>query len=383
MNSETAPPGGGSPASRYEASVPRDLERIRETIARMAALAERALQDALAALRDRNRPLARAVILRDQVIDELEKELDRLCLEFLVRQQPAGRPLRQAYTALKLSTELERVGDYAESIAHQAAKLAAWEVDLPLARFEAIAAVALPMLRDAVRAYLEADAERAQRLIPTEDVVDGLKSELRRDLVRMYKDNRLPFEALDPCLLITRRLERVSDQARNICDETRYLCTGEFSKHPNAGGYRVLFLDRHNAGASVVAEAVAAAWLRPPAYAVASAGLEPRPVPPAVRTWLHARGWDPDRHAPRPVTQVPELDRYHLVVALDPEVRRLYPRPPRKVVYLEWPVADPAAVAGPPEAVREACEAAARVIEEQVRSLHAALVGPRKDPLPA
>ncbi len=373
MNSESSPSGAAETATpHYEASVRRDLERIRDTIARMAALAERALQDALRALRERNRPLAYAVILRDQAVDALEKELDQLCLEFLVRQQPAGQPLRLAYTALKISTELERVGDYAESIAHQAAKLASLEVALPLARFDAIAEVALPMLRDAIRAYLAADAALARRLLPIEDTVDLLKAELRRDLVRLYKDNQLPFEALDPCLLITRRLERVSDQARNICDETLYLCTGELAKHPGAGGYRILFLDRFNAGAGPLAELLAAARPRP-RFHFASAGLEPRPMPEPVRAFLREQGLDPDRHAPRALTQVPELDRFHVLVVLDPEVRRLFPALPRKLICLDWPVPDPAAVTGPPEVVRAACETARRVIEEHLHALLTAL----------
>ncbi len=373
MNPDPAQTGTtGAPSTHYEASVQRDLEHIRAVIARMAALAERALQDALKALRERNRPLAYAVILRDQTIDELEKELDRLCLEFLVRQQPAGAPLRLAYTALKISTELERVGDYAESIAHQAAKLASLEVALPLARFGALADIALPMLREAIRAYLAADAAQARRLIPTEDTVDLLKAELRRDLVRLYKENQLPFEALDPCLLITRRLERVSDQARNICDETLYLCTGEFAKHPHTGEYRILFLDRFHAGASLLAEATAAPW-QGTRFRFASAGLEPRPVPEPVRAFLREKGLDPDRRGPRALTQVPELDRYHVVVALDPAVRRLFPTLPRKLIFLDWPVTDPATVEGPPERIRAACEQAARTLEEHLRALVEAL----------
>jgi phosphate transport system protein len=373
MNQDPAHPGTpGAPPTHYEASVRRDLEHLGTVISRMALLAERALWDALKALRERNRPLAYAVILRDQAIDALEKELDRLCLEFLVRQQPAGTPLRRAYTALKISTELERVGDYAESIAHQAAKLASLDVPLPLERFTAIADIAVPMLREAIRAYLAADAELARRLIPTEDTVDLLKAELRRDLVRLYKENQLPFEALDPCLLITRRLERVSDQARNICDETLYLCTGEFAKHPHAGVYRILFLDRFHAGASLLAEAAAAPW-QGPRFHFTSAGLEPRPVPEPVRAFLREKGLDPDRCAPRALTQVPELDRYHVVVALDPEVRRLFPALPRKLVFLDWPVTDPAVVTGPPEAVRAACVQADRTIEEHLRALVEAL----------
>ncbi len=363
-NNATIP--GGKP--HYEASVQRDLERIRQTIHRMATLAGRALRDGMTALQTRNRQLAYAVIIRDQHVDRLEREVDRLCLEFLVRQQPAGQPLRLAYTALKLSSELERVGDYAESIAHQAAKLSAWELDLPLDRLAELARIAETMLADAVRAYLTGDARLAWQTIPTEDTADVLKAHLRRELVQRYKDNRLPFEALDPCLLITRRLERITDQARNICAETLYLCTGEYAKHPDAGLVRILFLDRFNAGASLLAEALGES-LRPPQVAFQSAGLEPRPVPAAVVEFARAHGLNLAGKTPKPLAQVPELDRHHVVVALHPEVKRLFPPQLRKIIFLDWPVEDPAAVEGPPEQVRAVCDRICRQLKENLLAL--------------
>ena len=105
--------------TRLEESLERDIDRIRQQVLEMAALAERALKDCVAALQEGNRQQAYAVILRDQYIDEKEKEIDRLCLEFLVRQQPVGLHLRLAYSTIKINLELERVGDYAESVARQ------------------------------------------------------------------------------------------------------------------------------------------------------------------------------------------------------------------------------------------------------------------------
>ena len=110
-------------ATRLEESLERDIDRIRQQVLEMSALAERALRDCVEALTDGNRQRAYAVILRDQYIDEKEKEIDRLCLEFLVRQQPVGVHLRLAYSTIKINLELERVGDYAESIARQLLRL--------------------------------------------------------------------------------------------------------------------------------------------------------------------------------------------------------------------------------------------------------------------
>ncbi|MCX8109131.1 MAG: phosphate signaling complex protein PhoU, partial [Verrucomicrobiae bacterium] len=310
--------------THYEASLERDQERIRAAIGRMAGLAEQALRDCMRALWERNRQLAYTVIIRDQNIDELEKEIDRLCLEFLVRQQPVARPLRFAYTALKVNTELERVGDYAESIAHQIAKLIMLGVSVPVDRFGRIAERVIQMLRDAVHAYLTADEALAWATIPTEDVVDAQKAELRKDLIQMYKDNLLPFDALDPCLTITRRLERVSDQARNICAETLYLCTGEFSKHRDSDTFRILFVDKYNAGASLMAEGIGES-LGHKNFIFASAGLEPRAPNDCVVEFMKEKGMDISHKNPKAINQVPDLQHYHIVVALHPDARRLFP----------------------------------------------------------
>src|SRR5438552_10880250 len=132
---------GASPgmSTHLEESRQRDIDRIRAKVSEMAGLCEHALQDCLRALRERNRTVAYSVILRDQRIDELEKELARLCLEFIVRQQPVAGLLRLAYATIRINLELERVGDYAEGIARQVLKLTATDLPIPLARFQEIA----------------------------------------------------------------------------------------------------------------------------------------------------------------------------------------------------------------------------------------------------
>ncbi|HEY0708366.1 MAG TPA: PhoU domain-containing protein, partial [Polyangia bacterium] len=118
----------------YEETLQRDIERIRSKVRQMAELAEGSLRSCLRALTERNRSLAYSVIVRDQRIDELEKEIDRLCLEFIVRQQPVAGTLRFAYAAIKINSELERVGDYAESMARQILMLTSMDFDFPAER---------------------------------------------------------------------------------------------------------------------------------------------------------------------------------------------------------------------------------------------------------
>src|SRR5947209_13966258 len=141
--------------SHYEETLQRDIKAIQAKVTKMAQLDERALRDSLKALVERNRVLAYAVILRDQYIDELEKEVDRLCLEFLVRQQPAGAHLRFAYAAIKINLELERIGDYAESIARQVLKISNLQPQPSYEKYVAIANLSIPMLQQAVQSFVD------------------------------------------------------------------------------------------------------------------------------------------------------------------------------------------------------------------------------------
>src|ERR1044071_5597450 len=136
--------------THFEETLQRDVDRIRRKVREMAGLAGMSLEGCLAALADKNRQLAYSVILRDQRIDELEKEIDRLCLEFIVRQQPVAGTLRFAYVTIKINSELERVGDYAESIARQILQLSAMDVTVPIERFREIAEIAIPLFHGAV-----------------------------------------------------------------------------------------------------------------------------------------------------------------------------------------------------------------------------------------
>jgi protein-tyrosine-phosphatase len=177
--------------------------------------------------------------------------------------------------------------------------------------------------------------------------------------------------------MIARRLERVSDQARNICMEVLYLCTGEYAKHPGAEVFRVLFVDEHNACRSQMAEVLANA-LNEPKFSFASAGLDPRPIEPATIQFMKAKGHDVARMVPKAITQVPHLDHYHVIVALAPEAHRAFPPAPRKVVFLDWPVPDPSVAQGPAEQVRAAYEETFQFLSAQIRDLVEAILGQKK-----
>lgn len=352
-------------ATHLEISLQRDIDRIRTKVTEMAALAEVALQDCMKAVAEYDRQLAYAVILRDQYIDEKEKEIDRLCLEFLVRQQPVAGPLRFAYSTIRINLELERVGDYAESIARSLLKLREMPATFPREQFVELARCATAMLHDAVKAFVAQDAELARKTIELEEGIDLRRSKLIKDIVLLFRENQLPFEALDPLTMMVRRFERVADQAQNICTEVLYMCTGENVKHPGSEVFRVLFVDEQDACLTKMAESIANS-LGQPKFVFTSAGLDPQPMATETIAFLQRKGHETSHLVPRILHQVPNLDHYHLIIALSPEVKKAFPRSPRKGVYLEWNVPDPSACKGTPTEAADAYERAYKAIKESI-----------------
>jgi phosphate transport system protein len=359
--------------THYEEHLQRDIELMRAKILAMAQLADRALRDTLAALVEKNLTLAYSVILRDQYIDELEKELDRLCLEFLVRQQPVAGHLRFAYATIKINLELERIGDYAESIARQMLKVSALHDRLPVKSFSDLANVSIPMLRNAVKAFIGQDARLARESMEEEDKADMLRARLDAQLLELFQAGTIPITALNPLQTIARRFERVADQAKNICEETLYMCTGEYMKHKGAEVLRILFVDENNSCRSQMAEGIANS-MNQDGFVFTSAGLEARAVDWRTVEFLKEKGIDISRQTSKSVHQIPNLDHYQVIIALARSAQKVFPSPPTKAVGLDWTIEDPSTRPGSLADVRDAYEQTFQYINTHVKELVQALV---------
>ncbi len=362
--------------TRLEESLEREIERIRQQVLEMSGLAERALRDSVKALVENSQQTAYAVILRDQYIDEKEKEIDRLCLEFLVRQQPVGGPLRLAYSTIKINLELERVGDYAESVARHVLKLSALPrpAGVVMARIVEMADIAIPMIHDSIEAFVRQDPELARKTILAEPAVDALLGRLNTELIALLREQQILPEMMEPLVTIGRRFERVADQARNVCMEVLYMCTGEYAKHPGAETLRVLFVGERNSCRSQMAEAIAQS-LNQPKFTFSSAGVDPQPIDPATLQFMREKGLDLARMAPKTVYQVPNLDYYQVIVGVAKEAQAAFPRSPRKTVYVDWSIADPSRLRGSPEQIRAAFEATYQFLSSHVHALVEAVLG--------
>jgi phosphate transport system protein len=358
--------------SHLEASLQEDLEEIRHKFAEMGELVEAAVRGSIRAVLHRDRQVAYGVILRDSYIDDAEKQIDRLCLRFLVRHQPAAGLLRFVYASIRINLELERVGDYAEAIAREALRLSKIDAPLPLERLRQIADLAEPMLHDAIRSFVEQNADLASRTIEGDEAVDLLRDKLTSDVTREFREGQLPFEALYPLIMAIRRLERVSDQARNISMETLYLLTGEIAKHPSSATLHVLFVDERSSCRSLMAEFIGTS-LHEPGFVFSSAGLDPLPIERSTSSFMASKGFDVTRAVPRAVTDVENLESQDVIILLAPEAKRAFPRRPRKAVLLEWPIEDPSRATGSEAEVRAAYEKAYAFIESHVQELVSAV----------
>lgn len=364
--------------THFEQSFQRDLEHISHCVTEMSALVERALEDCGRAVLEGNHQLAYAVILRDQYIDAQEKEIDGLCLNFLIRQQPVAGPLRFAYSAIKVNMILESAGDIAESIARQVLRLSSLPEAVSREGLAQLTGVPARMIRDAAEAFVRQNTKLAAKVIEAEDFVDGLKSKLNKEYVRLFQEGKIEFPSLNSLMMIVRHFERASDAARDICMETIYACTGQLAKHPGADEIRVVFVDEHNSCRGRMAEAYAST-LGIPKMSFVSAGLEPEPVDPMTVAFMREKGFDLSMVGPKGLHEVPNLDRAQVIVALDRGVKRAFPRQPRKVVYLDWDVADPSRIKGTPEAVQAAYERTWQFIQSHVKDLADAILGSKKE----
>jgi len=359
-------------STHLEESLQRDFGRIRDLVAKMAQIGEHTLRDGVVAIEKRDRQLAYIMILRDQRIDQLQKEIDGLCLEFLVRHQPAGGHLRFVYAALQVNFELERVGDYAESIARQLLKLLDLNCAIPAGLFTEISSASISMLHNAVNAFVREDADLAGVTAQIEEQVDTLRNQANSELLHLVQNNQIPLAALSPLMTIARRFERVSDQAKSICQETLYFSTGEYAKHAGAQVYRVLFVDAQHGCLSRLAQGIGRSLHRAE-FAFDSAGINPQPLAPMVINYLRDRGMELSSQTPMRLPPRAAFEQYSIVVAFSPAVKDQLPPATRKSVQLEWPLDDPCVADGKPEEIRAGLDQACAEIARQLSELVAAL----------
>ena len=210
------------------------LDQLREKVLRLGGLVEQAIGRSVRSLVDRDSEMARRVIADDHAIDRLELEVDQLCMDLLGLHQPMARDLRFITTAMKITTDLERIGDHAVNISERALELNEEPQLKPFIDIPLMANRAQEMVRSSLDAFVRRDATAARSTIAMDEELNRRMEQIFRELLSyMIEDPRTVTRALR-LTFVAKYFERIGDQAKNICEQVVFMAKGEVIKHPRA-----------------------------------------------------------------------------------------------------------------------------------------------------
>ncbi|HEY7684662.1 MAG TPA: phosphate signaling complex protein PhoU [Gemmatimonadales bacterium] len=208
-----------------------ELSELKSTLLAMSAEAQTALSSSVEALLQRDSTKAAQVISGDHRIDGFELEIEEQVVKLLATQQPMARDLRLLMAAMKISNDLERVGDHAVNIAQSAERLLVSPPIVPEPEIVEMARLARRMLADALDAFVRADAQAGRALCRRDDQVDGLHDSVFRILLTHMMESPHIISAAMELFLVSRNLERVADLATNIAEDVVFMVEGKTIKH--------------------------------------------------------------------------------------------------------------------------------------------------------
>lgn len=204
----------------------RQLKRLNEELLHMGAMIESAIHSAISALVERDGGKARETIAFDEEIDQQERLIESMCMKLLLSQQPVASDLRLVSSALKVITDMERIGDHAADISEIELMLG----ELPPMSNESLrrmAAETSAMLIASIEAFAQRDAEKARFVIGRDDTVDGLFDTVKGELIETIRQRPESGECAADLLLAAKYFERIGDHATNIAEWAIYAITGE------------------------------------------------------------------------------------------------------------------------------------------------------------
>jgi phosphate transport system protein len=208
-----------------------ELEQLKAKLLQMSSLVEAAIQRSISAAVQKDRSAAEEVFRNEARINQIEIEIDEFAISLLVRQQPMAADLRLIVAALKINTDLERMGDLSVNIAERAMSLIEEPIIKPMIDIPHIAGLVQSMVRKSLDAFVTRDAELARSVLASDDAVDSLRTACYHELVSfMEKDPQNIKPALD-LLAVIRNLERLADHSTNIAEDALFLVKGIDVRH--------------------------------------------------------------------------------------------------------------------------------------------------------
>ncbi|HPO05202.1 MAG TPA: phosphate signaling complex protein PhoU [Bacillota bacterium] len=203
------------------------LSSLNNSLIEMGAMIENAISKATKALVEQDVALAAEVMNSDNIIDEKEKDIESQCMKLLLSQQPVARDLRQISTALKLITDMERIGDQAADISEICVYLADQVYIKKLEHIPQMANATIKMVTDSIDAYVRKDLDLAEAVIEYDDVVDELYVQIKQDLIALVHEDAENGEQAFDLMQIAKYYERIGDHATNIAEWVIYTITGK------------------------------------------------------------------------------------------------------------------------------------------------------------
>ena len=203
----------------------RQLQILEEQLIHMGELCESAIANATKALSDGSIEQAKAVINADAEIDEMEKDIEKLCLKLLLQQQPVAKDLREISSALKMISDMERIGDQAQDIADMARFMQVKEIAHKIHIGE-MAEATIKMVTESINSFVKKDLKAAAAVVKYDDVVDDLFLKIKTELPAMMEKDSKNAEYYIDLIMIAKYFERIGDHAENIAQWVEYSITG-------------------------------------------------------------------------------------------------------------------------------------------------------------
>ena len=205
----------------------KDLHKLREEILDMGSMVGKTIGDAVLSLKDRDVELAQKVIDMDKEIDALDHSIEENCMRLLALQQPMARDLRLIISSLKMSIDLERIGDLALEIAVITKMTASVPPIKPLIDIPRMSEICQDMLKNTMIAFENKDVELAEQVARRDDEIDALFDQVRRELISFMIEDPKKITGAQHLTFVARYLERIGDHITNLCENVVFMVTGE------------------------------------------------------------------------------------------------------------------------------------------------------------
>ena len=208
----------------------KELNEMKSKVLSMGGAVEEAINNSIKALKNQDKELAEKVIAKDDIIDDLELEIEEMCLQIIAKHQPMANDLRRIGTALKIITDLERIGDYATSICRKTLYMLDEPFIKPLIDLPRMAELTRQMVEKALNAYVNEDAKTAYEIPEDDDTIDSLHHQILSELITYMISDPKTIKQATQLLFISRALERIGDHSTNLAEWIIFMVTGEREK---------------------------------------------------------------------------------------------------------------------------------------------------------